>query len=43
MATKCNDINKLKEILSKEASETNEIGGDSKQRGKNLIVIFKKI
>lgn len=31
MATKCNDINKLKEILSKEASETNEIGGDSKQ------------
>lgn len=31
MATKCNDVYKLKEILLKEASETNEIGGDSKQ------------
>jgi hypothetical protein len=31
MATKCKDIDKLKEILSKEASDTNEIGGDSKQ------------
>jgi hypothetical protein len=31
MAIKCNNIDKLKEILSETASETNEIGGDSRQ------------
>jgi len=31
MATKCNNVNKLKELLSEVASETNEIGGNSRQ------------